>query len=515
MSFAFDAPILDVGGIRNPPDGGQWLLWPAWCWRVLAPSPAQQRLDPFMRVIARLCQAGVARPRDLADRTQLHPDLCRQIMGMLQQRRLIDLKGNLTKQGTAALAGEAWDASTLQLVHVFQHPFGPPSRQRLWPATVPTLDYAHVDYGQGATPRLRLDIRRDSPAVRPVIARTHGIDRPRRPRPEEIIVAGRSAADIARSDWSDTELRPDMLATMSPAQISRISFVAEQPDPVLLTTYIYLPEDAMTSADWEVLDPFSGWPDPSLKELLRLRVPEDEGLAVLVFGIEGQLSTGDAALRQEEYMRQRAEAAVQVERRLGTTIHRRDHGHIFKLLVEVEASLAEARMLDAIGGRRRQTAVNDAGKVLEHVFAGLSERYPITPAFLAMLHDEDLGPPTLESGLERARDLLGIVAVPSGMRRLSSEQIARASGGHLPSFRPVVVAALLACLDHAGHPLRAALQCRPDLCDRLDRTTYLRNDGSHRQDREPTAEEADEVLDLTYWTVSHLFLHPATSKEGA
>jgi hypothetical protein len=76
------------------------------------------------------------------------------------------------------------------------------------------------------------------------------------------------------------------------------------------------------------------------------------------------------------------------------------------------------------------------------------------------------------------------------MLRQTSDQVARAGGGYLPSFRPVVVAALLACLDHAGHPLRAALRRRPDLCDRLDRATGLRNQGSHQQDREPTADEA-------------------------
>ncbi|MFC0526120.1 hypothetical protein [Phytohabitans kaempferiae] len=512
MSFPSDAPILDPVGIRNPPDGGQWLLWPAWCWRVLAPTSTDRRLDPFMSVIARLCQAGVTRSRELAARTMLHPDLCRQIMGLLQQQRLIDAKGNLTRQGTAALAGEAWDASTLRLVHVFQQPFGPPSLQRLWRAAAETLDYAHVDYGTGGGPRLRLDIRRDSPTVRPVVTRTRGIVRPRRPRPEEIVVAARSGADAGKPAPSGTGAAPDEPATVSPAQISRVSFVAEQPDPVLLTTYVYLPEDAMTSADWEVLDPFSGWPDPFLKESLRLRVPEDAGLAALVSGIEGQLSTGDAAARQAEYMRQRAEAAVVVEHRLGASVHQRVHGQIFKLLVEVEASLAEARLLGAVGGRRRQTAVNDAGKVLEHVFAGLCTRYPISPSVLTTLRHDDLGPSTLEDGLNRARDLLGIGAVPGGMRRLAHDQVARAGDGHLPSFRPVVVAALLACLEHAGHPLRGALRRRPDLCDRLDRATYLRNDGAHKQDREPTAEEADEVVDATYWTVSHLLLYPTTSE---
>ena len=71
--FASDTPILDTGGIRNPPPGGRWLLWPAWCWRVLVPDLAERRLNPFTRVIAQLCQAGITRPGDMAELTQPAP----------------------------------------------------------------------------------------------------------------------------------------------------------------------------------------------------------------------------------------------------------------------------------------------------------------------------------------------------------------------------------------------------------------------------------------------------------
>ena len=518
MSFASDTPILSAPGIRNPPAGGRWLLWPAWCWRVLAPDLAERRMDPFTRVVARLCQAGVGEPAEMAARTLLHRDLCSQILLMLRQQRLVTRDGSLTAQGAAVLAGDTWDTSVLRLVHVFQHPFGPPSGQRLWPATSQTIEYAHVHYGLGGRPRLRLDSRRDSPVIDPVMARAQGLGRPRRPSPAEIITAAKRARTAGLADASQPTGAEDEPTTEPPqaaAQIARVSLVADDPDPVLLVTYIYLPDDAVTSSDWEALDPFSGWPDAWLKESLLERAPDDAVLAELIAEIEGSLSDADADARKAEVGRQLAEAGAKAERRLGARIREPAYRKILKLLTYVEASLAEARLLGGVGGRHRQTAVNDAGKILEKVFATLSAQYPLNPNRLDMLRlrDPRLQRQVLEDGLNQAADQLDLVTpLPNGLLKQSGDQVARAAQGFLPSFRPVLVAALLASTDHANHPLRAAARERPDLCAWLDRAAGLRNEGAHQRDHEPTLDEASDVCELAYWAVSRLLLHPATSE---
>jgi hypothetical protein len=518
VSFAPDTPILSAPGIRNPPAVGRWLLWPAWCWRVLAPDLAERRMDPFTRVVARLCQAGVTDPAEMADRLLLHQDLCRQIRTMLQQQGLVTRDGTLTRRGAATVAGDTWDTSSLQLVHVFQHPFGPPSSQRLWPATAQALEYAHADYGPGGRPRLRLESRRDAPPVDPVVARAHRLSRPRRPSPAEIITAAKRArtaglADASRPGGEEEEQAPEL----SPAapQIVRVSLVADEPDPVLLVTYLYLPDDAITSSDWEALDPFSGWPDAWLKESLLERAPDDAALAALIAEIEGSLSGTAAAARQAEVMRQRAEAGARAERRLGARIREPAYRRIFRLLTYVEASLAEARLLDAVGGRHRQTAVNDAGKVLETVCAALLTQYPLNPGRIDMLRlgDSPLRRQILQDGLNRAAEQLGLAKpLPNALLNQGVDQVARAAQGRLPSFRAVLAAALLASTDHPGHPLRGAARERPDLCARLDDAAGLRNDGAHQRDHEPAPDEATAVGELAYWVVSRLLLHPATSE---
>jgi hypothetical protein len=295
-----------------------------------------------------------------------------------------------------------------------------------------------------------------------------------------------------------------------------VSLVADEPDPVLLVTYLYLPDDAVTSADWEALDPFSGWSDARLKESLLERAPDDAALGALIAHIEGGLSGADAAARKAEVTRLRAEAGVRAERRLGARIHEPAYRNILKLLTYVEASLAEARLLDGVGGRHRQTAVNDAVKVLEEVFAALLARYPLNPGRVGMLRLRGSPVPrkVLEDGRRRAADQLGLGApLPDGLLQQSADQVARAAQGFLPSFRAALVAALLASTDHAGHPLRAAATERPDLYARFDGAAGLRNEGAHHRDREPTPGKASDVCELAYWAVSRLLLHPATSEE--
>ncbi|MFE9658040.1 hypothetical protein [Micromonospora sp. NPDC006431] len=335
---------------------------------------------------------------------------------------------------------------------------------------------------------------------------------PPRPSPGEVIAAARAAATAGEPDGA----RPENEASPPPmAQVSRVSFIAERPDPVLLAGYLYLPDDAVTSADWEVLDPFTGWPNAWLKESVQARLADDGTLAALVAGIEGQLTDEDAEKRRAEYTRRRAEAAVRIERRLGIRIHDPGHQKILQLLTEVEADLAEARLLADVGGRYRQTAVNNLGKVLEHVFATVRDAYPLAENLLRQLRDPVLGPKALRAAIDRARELSEISGqVPDGMRKQDGDQVARAARGHLPSLRPLLVAVLLASAEHPDHPLRSSIRHRPDLLDQLDGTTQLRNQGSHGEDREPTAHEADDVLDLAYWTVSHFLFQQTTASRG-
>ena len=517
MAVSFDrgTAILDVGGIRLPPEGGRWVLWPAWCWRVLVPDPVESRLNTFTRVIARLWQAGVHEPDEMAALTRLHPDMCRQILEMLRQLHFIDRHRRLTVKGRDALAGKAWDTEKLRVVHVFQDPFGEATSRPLWPTLIEDLGYANVDYRRDGRPLLRVDYRRDSPSVMPLVPRVHDVPPPRPPSPRSIVrLAHQARSGAAAAPEED----PDGgSGSPSPVQISRVSLITAQPEPVLLVSYVHLPEDALTSADWEALDPFSGWPDAGLKEAMRARMSKDRALAALVAEIEGQLAPADATKRQEEYIRLRAEGAVRVERHLGAWIHEPEHREILKLFTEVEADLADARLLGAIGGRLRQTAVNNAVKILEYTFAAVSARYPLPPALVLQLDDPVLGDATsVKAQLEEARKALAITTpLPVGMQRQSGDQIARASVGHLPSFRPSVVVALLASVAHPGHPLRAALQLRPDLCQQLDEAAGLRNSGVHHQDTEPTPDEAEDILSLTYWTVSRLVTHPRTSEQAS
>ncbi|GAA2395505.1 hypothetical protein Cme02nite_55770 [Catellatospora methionotrophica] len=478
------------------------MLWPAWSWRVLAADHVHRKLDPFLRVVAMLCQAGLTDPAEQAEVSGLHMGMCQNIMQMLRQRHLIDHHRRLTVQGLRALDGQAWDASTQRLLFVFQSPFTGPGSAWLWPAARPSLDYAHVDYLDDGRPRLRLDARRDATPIHPMIVSTVGVRPPARPRSEAIAAAIRTAATRVSGEETQTAAAPPV-----GTQAGRVSYVGGQPEPVFLLTCAYLPEGAYTSADWEALDPFTGWPHAELKQLILERAEEDTRLAATIGRIRSRLVNQDAAAQQQE-QRRLAQAEVRAQDRLGRRLLDPEYADVLKLLTHIEADHAQAVALGSLGGRRRQSAVNNALKLFEEIFFRLARRFPLNSARLHQLRDGRDGTRMLEHNLRRVRAHTGVAAVPEGVRRQQHDQVARAAAGTLPSFRAGLAGVLIATLDHPRHPLLGALHRRPTLCDQLDRAAKLRNDASHRGDHEPSPEETAEIVELLYWTTEHLLMAP-------
>jgi hypothetical protein len=98
MSFGSDAPILDAGGIRNPPmavDGCCGQHGAGGCSPRARPNGASIRSCGYRPALSGGCHP----PDELATRTRLHRDLCRQIMGMLRHGRLIDLPRQPDQRG--------------------------------------------------------------------------------------------------------------------------------------------------------------------------------------------------------------------------------------------------------------------------------------------------------------------------------------------------------------------------------------------------------------------------------
>ena len=139
---------------------------------------------------------------------------------------------------------------------VFQDPY----TSELWPRFSQHLEYCEVEYQERGFPKIRID-RGDTKREHPPFMQIPPGDLPpvSRPTPRQIISA---VSDHRSGSSRDAELSaPDEESAgaslpVSAAHIERVSFVEDEPTPVYLTTYLYLPKPTFGETDWYACDPF-------------------------------------------------------------------------------------------------------------------------------------------------------------------------------------------------------------------------------------------------------------------
>lgn len=517
MAFDFtpERSVLNFG----PKHHARWrsrrfVLWPAWAYRVVAPRVRQRQLNVLQRAVMGLCKAGLGRVESIADQISVHVDLATFIMTELADAGYVDSHGLLTAAGESVLERDTFQEEEMVAGYVFQDPW----QGDLWPRFVESLEYVEVEYGENGFPSLVLGTsgkpRREGAFT--VLPRT-GLS-PVAPRAQEIVQAvAQHRRGLRSSDPGlDDEERLGAFVA-SGVQVKRVSFVDDEPLPVLLMTYLYVPEAEEGPADWHVCDPFGLGQSVRLRRRVETLMAVDRGLFEVVKGLVGEAPLGSFEDRQTWLELIQRNAEVQVFGLL--TVDFAEHG-AFQQVLEMESAHQEMRLLGCNCPQRKVNEVLRAGvKVLEAVFGVIADAYPLGDVWIRVYERridrrtgkakglmEQRDPSVYAATYEGAFSSLGFAKPfpPALLSTKPSQVKSVAQFGDSWRLRPLVTATALRAQEDSLHPLaRAAAQC-PTLLSEIDSIATAGSAAGHASSGAVEVASAEQHVARVYRVVSTL-----------
>ena len=153
FSFTPENPVLYFG----PRHHARWasrefLLWPAWAYRVVAPQIRRRSLNVLQRAVLGLCRAGSFKATGISADLSIHVDLAAFVLRELSDLGYLDKAGCPNARGMKVLVDDAIETHKMLAGYVFQDPW----RGDLWPRFVEQLDYCELDYNSNGFPTLVL-----------------------------------------------------------------------------------------------------------------------------------------------------------------------------------------------------------------------------------------------------------------------------------------------------------------------------------------------------------------------
>lgn len=462
----------------------RYLLWPAYAYRVVAPQVRERQINTFQKTVLGLCQAGEVNPQNIGELLDIHTDLVTLILEELQQDGLADHRNMITPHGKRMLAyerGEMPDVQSVAVGYVFQDPWS----GRLWPRFMESLEYADTEFRKGRFPTLVLGTKGKPRYSRSFVKLTDQSARPATPTATDILYATRRHRRAIRGkrvweggDGNGGEDENEGERTTLPLdapQLERISIITQDPQPFLLATYLYLPEDELGVQDWHVCDPFGLGASPFLRREIVRHMETDNNLGEMVQRFLIQALGDEQKLAQhEQNIQVRQElAAEKVKERLTVAI---EFTPLFEPLVAMQRAYQEAQGKDCPPDKLEDVLVK-AGKALERLFAGIWQKHPPSDTWRVFVTADRNYREELLNAL--AGQLGFTKPIPKSISRVNPGGVRRAAengGGTLGQW---VVIALLTARADDNHPLRKAAAKAPDLLQRLGEVVNLRNQSAH------------------------------------
>lgn len=388
MSFDRMTPVVHLGPVAQPLRYREkrdrvWVLWPAFAYHAVVPMPRERPFNLFQEYLIKLCRAGVRTAGELGTRLGLGAELAAFILLELQQMGMLDGDGAPTERACKEL--ESAEAAPGEAVagHVFQDPF----TGTLWPRFAPgslkgtgpdkvtkdeelqTLRFDLVVGSTGNPERLKATAvipdrhlaRSAPPSAQAILSacREH-----RRYEQNYLRACGRDA----RRGESDGRSTLDL-----PAFLQEVSLVSAIPQPVFLSTYLFVPEDETRVGHWQVCDPFGLGPSLSLRRQIDgVTAHEPEGLlARLVERVTARSYAVNPVDLSEDRAANQRRAAASVEADLGPAI--RGYPELHRQLVDAEKALQEARVHSGRSGAGQREYLSRLKDFVARAYHSLEE----------------------------------------------------------------------------------------------------------------------------------------------
>ena len=492
MDASFDrtCAIIDLEPTAKPlsyASGRQWLLWPTWAYRVIVPQPKPERLNLFQRSVLSLCRAGIVHAGEIAQRLNFDKELAAYILNQLEGMGLLDRSKQLTERANQLLAEEPDDQVEPVVGYVFADPFA----KELWPR-----------FQRGVLPYAEGEIRGRSATIK---QGTVGDPRPIEPRvvwPPKKRMSAPSRRDILRSCLmgiraevaykramgTDNGTSDGLNVDTLKRHLNRVVLVDTAPEPMFLTTFVFVPKDVRRSSLWQVCDPFGLGTSQRLRKRIEKLVSESsQAGATLKDAIERATGMGFEVEDVDvlDLVRARNQEAAEVvddKADFDKTIC----PEVYEQLVQMENEHLEAGNGDISGKawdeqqRRLKAMVRRAYEVLEECLAYAVKTFPAS----------DIGRP-LGGTLEDNGVLLAEIARQIGFEDDPDdrcfERFLRIGGGPVKGvveyeqreLVALLAATLLVAHDRSEHSLRRCAAEFPKLIVFLNQLKRMRDQSSH------------------------------------
>lgn len=516
MAFNFtpERPALNFGPRPHARwSSQQFLLWPAWAYRVVAPRVRQRKLNLLQRAIMGLCQAGVHRVDSIAEHLSLHTDLVDFIRSELSDLGYLDQHGLPTEHGTRVLEDDAFETEEMVAGYVFQDPWS----GDLWPRFVESLDYCELEFNESGFPSVLLGTTGKPRRYRTFTVLPRAQLSPSTPSVAAIVQAVSQHSKGLRfkdADDRDDESLGNFVA--SGVQISRASFVEEEPQAVFLLTYLYVPESDTGATDWYACDPFGLGQSVRLRRRVEAVMHDDPELFNVVNRLVGDTLHAGYADQQRWLETIRLQAGLEIDQRL--TVGFRTHS-AFDQMLDLEAARQEMRWLgDGCPEHKIKVVLRAGVTVLEDVFASFAVTHPLGDIWKRVYvsrvdrrtGEQDLAPQrdrrVYSATYEGAFRSLGFAApLPQALVNVTPGQIRSVCQyGDSWRLRPLVTATALLAQRDPTHPLARAAARFPELIGTIDDIATAGGPAGHAKGGSVALHLAEQNTDKVYDVVSLL-----------
>ena len=269
MAASFDktCAIVDLSPTPKPlsAKGRQWLLWPVWAYRVVVPQPASERFNLFQRAVLSLCRAGIVRVDEISDRLDLGSELTAYILSQLEGMGLLDRHRELTERAKKLLDEEPDDQVEAVAGYVFVDPF----EGELWPRFCRgVVPYSEGEIG-GRSAKIEQGTVGNPRSINARVVWPDPKSPPRPPSRRDIVRAcSRSIRAEAAYKRSMEEDDIELDGSLRKSHLNQVVRLDDAPEPMFMTTFVFVPQDVSRASLWQVCDPFG----LGTSSLLRTRI---------------------------------------------------------------------------------------------------------------------------------------------------------------------------------------------------------------------------------------------------
>ena len=483
-SFGPETPILFYGPRAHANPGRrndrEWLFWPTWAFRVVAPEFRSRDINALQKAVLGVLRASRLTAIELGERLGIHHELAAFVATELQAQGRIDAEWAVTTHGVELLEKEYEESTNFVLGWVFRDPWN----GNLWPFVAPSLEYARTAQDEKGYPVLELGT-----TGKPWQQRAWRQDPPDGQRAEppdarEILRAVLRHKRLGRRSqhlgvWEAEELET---AAVVGVDLNRISSIEAEPEPVFLSSYLYVPQDGEDcDSDWYACDFFGRGSDQVLRQLVIQEAKKEQHLAGRLDRLLGRTLYYD---NFDEFRRvvekRKSEARMLLEQALTIDVNRHN---IDEPLVETLEEWLEIRDLaEAASQRHQRNVLTSCRRTLERLFSDVAKGWPLAGVADRLCRDREVNAATLRA----AANDIGLTELPEVLCSVKYSHV-RSVSDYDDSWRlrPLVVATLLRARNEEGHPLRTAGKKAPDLLARIERITKLGGEAAHGGDNEP------------------------------